>query len=203
MVEEGAAYGWSSVGFGPKGALFVMATEEQLRQGEIIRVDACAVYQGYFSDISRVRIFGTPSDAAKRAHDTIYTANRMLVEKAHPGVRPSDLYHLVMNHLEKAGYQSLSAQAGHGLGRDVHEPPMLAPWNHTPLEPNVVVVIEPTMRVLGVGSVNVEDMILITESGNEPLTTSVRELVPCGTGLRVRKRITSRISPGSGVVEAG
>ena len=38
------------------------------------------------------------------------------------------------------------------------------------------------MRLAGVGSINVtlEDMVLITEDGNEPLTTSVRELISCG-----------------------
>jgi Xaa-Pro aminopeptidase len=180
MVQEGTDYAWSSVAFGPKGALLVLATEERLRPGEVVRVDACARYQGYISDISRVRVFGEPSDEARRAHEAIYTANRMLAESARPGVRCCDLYHMVMDHLEKAGYESLSPQAGHGLGRDAHEPPMLAAWNEMVLEPNMVVVFEPTMRVVGVGSINVEDMVVITEDGNEPLTTSVRELVPCG-----------------------
>ena len=48
------------------------------------------------------------------------------------------------------------------------------------LEPGMVVVFEPTMRVMGVGSINIEDTVLITENGNEPLARSVRELVPCG-----------------------
>ncbi|HOQ98601.1 MAG TPA: Xaa-Pro peptidase family protein [Anaerolineae bacterium] len=180
MVQEGTDYGWSSVAFGPKGALLVLATEERLKPGEIVRTDACARYQGYISDISRVRVFGQPSDEARRAHDAIYTANRMLAEAARPGVRCCDLYQIVMAHLKKRGYESLSPQTGHGLGRDAHEPPMLAGWNEMILEPNMIVVFEPTMRVVGVGSVNVEDMVLITESGNEALTTSVRELVCCG-----------------------
>ena len=185
MVEEGADYDSSLVGFGAKGALLVLATEERLKPGDIVRTDASARYQGYVSDISRVRVFGEPSEAAKRAHEAIYTANRILAESARPGVRSCDLYHMAMRCLKKAGYESYSPQAGHGLGRDVHEPPMLAPWNQMVLEPNMVVLLEPTMRLEGVGSINVEDMVLITKDGNEPLTTSVRELAPCGDcGLR-------------------
>ncbi len=180
MAQEGVDYAWSAVAFGPKGALLVMATEERLKPGDIARTDACARYQGYFSDISRVRAFGETSDEAKRAHEAIYTANRKLVEAAQPGVRCSDLYRMLAEHLEKDGYECLSHQAGHGLGRDVHEPPMLTPRNDMLLEPNMVIVLEPTMRLVGVGSINVEDMILITGEGNEPLTTSVRELVACG-----------------------
>jgi Xaa-Pro aminopeptidase len=180
MVQEGTDYAWSSVAFGPKGATLVLATDERLKPGEIARVDACARYQGYISDISRVRVFGAASDEAKWAHEAIYRANRMLAESARPGVRCCDLYEMVMRHLEEADYKSLSPQAGHGLGRDSAEPPKLAACNKTTLEPNMVVVFEPTMRLAGVGSINVEDMVLITEDGNEPLTTSVRDLVRCG-----------------------
>jgi Xaa-Pro aminopeptidase len=181
MIDEGTDYAWSSVAFGPKGALLVLATDERLRTGEVVRVDACCRYQGYLSDISRVRVYGQASDDAKRAHEAIYLANRKLLEAARPGVRSCDLYEMAMKQLNKTGYASLSPQAGHGLGRDCHEPPMIAKWNEMALEPGMVVAFEPTMRVVGVGSVNIEDMVLITEEGNEPLTTSVRELVSCGT----------------------
>jgi Xaa-Pro dipeptidase len=180
MSQEGIDYAWSSVAFGPKGTLLVMATENRLKPGEVARTDACGRFQGYFSDISRVRTLGEPSDEAKRAHEAIYTANRKLVEAAQPGVRCCDLFWMLAEHLEQAGYECLSQQAGHGFGRDVHEPPMLTARNGMLLQPNMVLVLEPTMRVVGVGSINVEDMILITEEGNEPLTSSVRELVPCG-----------------------
>ena len=141
MVQEGTDYAWSSVAFGPKGATLVLATDERLKLGEIVRVDACARYQAYMSDISRVRVFGEPSDEARRAHEAIYRANRMLAESARPGVRCCDLYQMVMKHLRKAGYESLSPQAGHGLGRDSSEPPKLTAWNETVLEPNMVVVL--------------------------------------------------------------
>ena len=182
MVEQGADYAWSSVAFGPKGALLVLATDERLNSGEIVRVDACSRYEGYLSDISRVRVYGHANDEAKRAHEAIYLANRMLLEVARPGIRSCDLFDMAMKHLQKAGYASLSPQAGHGVGRDAHEPPMIAQWNEMALEPGMVVAFEPTMRVVGVGSVNIEDTVLITENGNEPLTKSVRELVHCGIG---------------------
>ncbi len=177
MARQGVDYAWSSVAFGPKGALLVMATENRIKPGEIARTDACGRYMGYFSDISRVRALGEPSDEAKRAHEAILEANRKLAEAAKPGVPCRELYRMMSEHLRNKGYECLSQQAGHGLGRDVHEPPMLTPRDEMPLEPNMVIVIEPTMRLVGVGSINVEDMILITEEGNEPLTTSRRELL--------------------------
>ena len=44
----------------------------------------------------------------------------------------------------------------------------------------MVLDFEPTMRVAGVGSVNIEDMVLITSNGCEPLTQFPRELLVFG-----------------------
>ena len=49
------------------------------------------------------------------------------------------------------------------------------------LAPGMVSDLEPAMRVKGVGSVNIEDMVLITANGNEPLTTYPRELRAFGS----------------------
>lgn len=77
---------------------------------------------------------------------------------------------------EEDGYTSLTPQAGHSLGRTAHEPPFLVPGYDRPLEPDMIVVIEPTMRVQGAGSFNNEDTALVTEDGCEVLTTTPREL---------------------------
>ena len=74
----------------------------------------------------------------------------------------------------------LAPQAGHGIGRDVHEPPYLADWDPTVLRPGMVLDLEPAMRVAGVGSVNIEDMVLVTDSGCEVLTQFPRELETFG-----------------------
>ena len=39
----------------------------------------------------------------------------------------------------------------------------------------MIVVVEPTMRVQGVGSINIEDTTVVTEEGCEVLTSSPRE----------------------------
>jgi Xaa-Pro aminopeptidase len=115
-------------------------------------------------------------DEAKRAHAAIYRMNRELVKAVRPGVKPSDLYKMVMRMFEEEGYSSLTPQAGHSLGRTAHEPPFLVANYHRPLEPNMVVVVEPTMRIKGAGSFNIEDTTIVTEDGCEVLTTTPREL---------------------------
>jgi len=81
-----------------------------------------------------------------------------------------------MGTLDEAGYASLTPQAGHSIGRMAHEPPFLVEGNDRPLEPGMVVVVEPTIRVRGAGSFNIEDTTLVTEDGCEVLTSTPREL---------------------------
>lgn len=181
LAARGVAYGWCSIAYGPKGATLVQPTDRCPAPGELVRVDVVGIYDGYYSDISRVAAFGIMPDAeAQQAHAAIFEANSRLRHAAGPGVRCGDLHRLTCETLESRGYRLLAPYAGHGIGRDVHELPFLGPEDETRLEPGMVLNLEPTMRVAGVGSVNIEDMVLITDSGCEPLTTFPRELLVFG-----------------------
>jgi Xaa-Pro dipeptidase len=177
LVERGMAFGWCSVAYGPKGVTLIEPTDLRPTPGEIVRIDLVGMHGGYYSDMSRVNAYArTPDDAAQRAHAAILETNAVLRREAGPGVRSSDLGRIAHETLGRFGYPMLAPQAGHGIGRDVHEPPYLADWDTTVLRPGMVIDLEPAMRVAGVGSVNIEDMVLVIEGGCEPLTRYPREL---------------------------
>ena len=167
------------IGFGPKGAHYVGPSDTRLKRGDIFRLDLAAGYRGYLADMSRSLAWaggGQVSDAAKRAHAAIYGINRALCEAVRPGALPSDLFKMTMRMLDEAGYASLTPQAGHSIGRIAHEPPFLVEGSDRPLAPGMIVVVEPTIRVQGAGSFNIEDTTLVTEDGCEVLTSTPREL---------------------------
>jgi len=167
------------IGFGPKGAHYVGPSDTRLKKGDIFRLDLAASYNGYLADMSRSLACpggGPVDDAAKRAHAAIYGINRALCDAVRPGALPSDLFRMTMRMLDEAGYASLTPQAGHSIGRMAHEPPFLVESNDRPLEPGMIVVVEPTIRVRGAGSFNIEDTTLVTEDGCEVLTSTPREL---------------------------
>jgi len=181
LIEGGVTYGWCSIAYGPKGATLVQPTDRVPAAGEIVRVDLVGIHNGYYSDISRVAAFGRMPDAhAQAAHAAILEANTALQREAGPGVRCGDLHRLTCETLEQRGFRLLAPYAGHGIGRDVHEPPFLGADDDTLLQPGMVLDFEPTMRVAGVGSVNIEDMVLITDDGCEALTKFPRELLVFG-----------------------
>jgi Xaa-Pro aminopeptidase len=176
FAERGSRHLWTDVGFGPKGARFAGPTDEKLRRGDVLRIDASGWWDGYVSDQSRSLAWdGALTDEAKSAHAAIYRMNRELRKAVRPGALPSDLYRLTMRLFDEEGYDSLTPQAGHSLGRVAHEPPFLVEGSNRPLEPGMIVVVEPTMRVQGIGSINIEDTTVVTEDGCEVLTSTPRE----------------------------
>ena len=61
---------------------------------------------------------------------------------------------------------------GHGVGLEAHEPPWLGIGGDEELVAGDVIAVEPGIEGLeGIGGVRFEDLLLITESGCETLTT--------------------------------
>jgi Xaa-Pro aminopeptidase len=88
----------------------------------------------------------------------------------------SDLHRIGSQMMEGAGFQLFTLMVGHGVGRDVHEWPLLVADSDDTLEAGMTLSVEIPLRLQGVGSINVEDVVLVTEDGNESITTLDREL---------------------------
>jgi Xaa-Pro dipeptidase len=176
VVEDGCRPYSVELAFGPKGAYSVAPTSNCLQPGQIMRVDVTAFYKGYVADISRVAAFGIVGDRAERAHRAILHANQALQNAVRPGITGAELRMLEMDTFGQEGLAPLIPMAGHGVGRVVHEFPFLTEADHTRLQPGITVTIEPSIRLHGVGSVNIEDTVVVTQSGVECLTTAARGL---------------------------
>ena len=79
--------------------------------------------------------------------------------------------------MQQAGYDMFIPIVGHGVGRDVHEPPFLSPVDDSIIQVGMVLAVEIALRISGLGSVNIEDEVLVTESGTELITTASPELM--------------------------
>jgi Xaa-Pro aminopeptidase len=60
---------------------------------------------------------------------------------------------------------------GHGIGCHYSEPPELHPGDQTVICESMVLVVEPILTRTGVGGVKIEDLVLVTHSGAERLSS--------------------------------
>jgi Xaa-Pro aminopeptidase len=64
----------------------------------------------------------------------------------------------------------------HSVGLELDEIPVIAPKYDVPLEPNVVLAVEPKIFFPGIGGVGVENTYRIEDNGVERLTQCSQEI---------------------------
>ena len=176
LAEAGARREWNHIAFGPKGATIIRPTMNRADPGHVVRLDLGGSVQGYVCDMSRVAVLGEPSPEVTRVYDAALGAYEALRAAVGPGARASDLHRVATEAMRRSGIQPLYTSVGHGIGRDVHEPPFLTPTDYTVLQPGMVLDLEIPLRIQGIGSINIEDEVTITADGFELINTMGREL---------------------------
>lgn len=165
-------------------AVPAMGGRKQLRRGEPVMVDVCGGYAGYIADGSRTYSVGPVSGQMQETHRFILDLNAWLNEQLRPGVVPSELYSNVQDRVAKTSFARHFMGAGenqvrfvaHGVGLELDELPVVAPKFDAPLEPGMILAVEPKIFYPDLGGVGVENTFVITETGCERLTTCPQEI---------------------------
>jgi Xaa-Pro aminopeptidase len=143
---DSAPYVMGGSGPGGYNDIIMGPTDRTLSSGDIMIIDSGATFDGYFCDFDRNYAFGTVSDDARRAYDTVYEATEAGFRVARPGVTTSDLWQEMWRVLEAGGALGNSVgRMGHGLGMQLTEWPSNMPGDNTVLEPGMVLTLEPGM----------------------------------------------------------
>src|SRR5690625_1796877 len=95
----------------------------RLQEGDIISVDIGVTIDGYCGDSAWTYPVGSVSEDAERLLEVAAQSLDAGIAKAHPGGRLSDVSHAVQSHVEDASFSVVRDFVGHGIGRDMHEPP--------------------------------------------------------------------------------
>lgn len=155
-----------------------VATDKQIRTGELVTLDFGALYQGYCSDMTRTFAVGEISDELKNIYDTVLEAHLRGIKGTKPGMTGKEADALTRDYIKDQGYgEYFGHGTGHGLGMEVHEGPRLSPLGDIVLEENMVVTVEPGIYVPDVGGCRIEDDIVMTKDGNRSLNKAPKELI--------------------------
>jgi Xaa-Pro aminopeptidase len=165
----------SAVTAGPGAGLKHCApTNRPMQQGDMVFIDMAARYKGYYADVSRCTVVGTPSAEQRRMLDTAYEMFQAVVAAIRPGVYVPDLHTIANGIARRAGYDEeiMPKGFGHGLGTSLFERPDVRMVSETVLEPGMIFALEPMLVRHNFGTAVVEETVLVTEEGSELLSGS-------------------------------
>ncbi|RKX91347.1 MAG: type I methionyl aminopeptidase [Spirochaetes bacterium] len=127
-----------------------------LDDGDILTVDISLNLDGWHGDSARTYIAGTGNNDVLRLQKAAYAATLAGINSAVSGRRLGDVGWAIETAAKKWGCSVVKKFAGHGIGRDLHEDPVILPYGkkNTGLRiiPGMVFTIEPVV-VLGSGDV--------------------------------------------------
>ena len=140
-------------------------------EGDLVVIDVGATYKFYHSDMTRTLVAGNPSEKQKRLHDIAKTAQEASLKAIKPKTKAKEIDYAARKIITDAGYSDYFVHGlGHGVGLEVHEPPILNPYSEEILAVGNVVTVEPGIYLVGYGGIRIEDTVAIQKDGAEKLT---------------------------------
>ncbi|TCL10272.1 Xaa-Pro aminopeptidase [Shimia isoporae] len=175
---NGATPEFTIVGFGANGAFPHHHTgDTQLVKDMAVLIDTGCRLDGYPSDMTRCGYFGQPNSTYEDVFATVELAVKAALTAAKPGAKASEVDAAARDVISAAGYGDLFLhRTGHGLGVDVHEPPYITASSDVVLETGNVFSIEPGIYVPGQFGVRLEEIVILTENGNEVFSEMPRSM---------------------------
>lgn len=162
-----------------------------LKEGDIIGVDVGVKFNGYCGDIAATFPVGKISSKAEKLLRVGREALKAAIRQARAGNYLGDISYAIQRLAEKNGFSVVRDLYGHGLGRDLHEDPLIPnfgkPGEGPELIAGMTLAIEPMINVGawkirtlpdgwtvvtedGLLSCHFEHTVLITEGEPEVLT---------------------------------
>ncbi len=178
MVEGGAEARFVVVTAGERSALAdAFPTDNAWKPGQLLRFDVGCTYDGYWSDMARTAVLGEPDPLQAARYDALLAGQDAQLTAARAGVSAAALFDVAVATVEERGLAPYRRHhCGHGIGLAVYEQPIVAPGSDVPVAPRATLCLETPYYELGWGGMMVEDTVVVTENGYEPLTTTDRGL---------------------------
>lgn len=97
--------------------------QRRLRHGDLFSLDVGVTYHGWMADSGWTYPVGVLDAKAQRLLESCQTALWSGIEQARSGNRLGDIGAAVQQSVESAGFTVLRELTGHGIGREMHQPP--------------------------------------------------------------------------------
>lgn len=121
-----------------------------IKDGDIVSIDVGVKYNGYCGDNAATFPVGKISGKAEKLLRAGKEALRAGIKQARVGKRLGDISHAVQKAGEKQGFSVVRELYGHGIGREMHEDPLVPnfgfPGEGIHLQAGMILAIEPMLN---------------------------------------------------------
>jgi Xaa-Pro aminopeptidase len=179
LGAEGASFP-SIVAAGAHGALpHAEPRAREIHKNALLTIDWGALHEGYCSDCTRTYATGERiSGRAREIYALVLSAQEQALAAVRAGPNGKDVDAIARDLIDAAGHgDHFGHGLGHGVGLEIHEGPRLSRLaGDEPLQVGNVVTVEPGVYLPGRLGVRIEDLVVVTKSGQEVLTGLPKEL---------------------------
>lgn len=153
-----------------------LPVDRPIEGGDVLLVDVGLSKQLYQTDVAYVAHVGRPQDEHLRYYDAVIKSHEAVLTALRPGAKISDVYEAGRRVLADFGRGSYIDMMGHGIGMDMHEPPIITPYDESVIEPGMLFAIEPWLYDTDrLGLFCVEEIVRVTDDGIEILSSVPRD----------------------------
>ena len=99
--------------------------DRPLEDGDIISIDCGVCYKGWQSDAARTFPVGNVKWEVQKLIDDTKQSFFEGIKDVKAGCKVGNISHKIQAYLEKNGYGVVRELVGHGIGREMHEDPMI------------------------------------------------------------------------------
>ena len=170
----------------------IPSKKQRLKEGDIVSIDLVAGYKGYHGDSAYTYKVGKVSPEKEQLLEVTEKALYEGLSKVREGAHLGDVSAAIGAYINHYGYGIIDQYTGHGIGREMHEDPVIfnfgTPGTGPVLKEGMVLAIEPMVslgtkdvRILkdgwtaamkdGKPSAHFEHTVVVRKDGYEILTT--------------------------------
>ena len=122
-----------------------------IKEGDIVSLDIVTELDGFYGDSAKTFAIGEIDEESKKLLEITEKSRTIGIEAAIVGNRLGDLGHAVQSFVEQNGFSVVRDFAGHGVGLELHEEPMVPNYGRKgrglKIENGMVLAIEPMVNV--------------------------------------------------------
>ena len=141
-----------------------ISSSRKIKRGDVVLIELNVFVDGYWSDLTRTWVVGTPTELQKDVIDVINAAIDNVIKNERGNMLASEVDKLARSVIEEMGYgRDFLHRLGHGVGVRIHEPPAVHPASNEIVPIGAVHSVEPGIYFMDFG-IRVEDNVHVLKN---------------------------------------